>query len=115
MFAYLRFLWDSWRLQRQQRRAGKQNKVEIAAAKARGASADHVDEMELKDAEDCSHRQDEIRQLTSKLIVSAIPLVLRRTQGHRPGDWGPDDYDVFDDERDVGRTFQINAATEAWL
>jgi hypothetical protein len=96
MFSYLRFRWDSWRLQRQQRRVEKQNKLKIAAAKARGASADHVCETELEDAKDYSHFQDEIRQLTSKLIVPAMPLVLRRAQGHRPGDWEPDDYDVFD-------------------
>jgi hypothetical protein len=29
-------------------------------------------------------------------------------------DWEPDDYDVFDGERDVGRIFRINAAPEVW-
>lgn len=31
-----------------------------------------------------------------------MTLILRRAQGHRPGHWGPDDYDVFDGEREVG-------------
>lgn len=43
-----------------------------------------------------------------------MPLVLRCAQGHRPGDWGPDDYDVLDGERDIGRIFRINVATEVW-
>jgi len=43
-----------------------------------------------------------------------MPLVLRRTQGHRPGDWGPHDYDVLDGEREVGRIYRVNAATELW-
>ncbi len=34
-----------------------------------------------------------------------MPLLLHRAQGHRPGDWGPDDYDVMDGERNVGRIF----------
>lgn len=41
-------------------------------------------------------------------------LTLRRAQGHRPGDWGLDDYDVLADGHDVGRIFRINAATEVW-
>jgi hypothetical protein len=43
-----------------------------------------------------------------------MTLVLRRAQGHRPGDWGPHDYDVLDDGRPVGRIYKINAATEIW-
>ena len=43
-----------------------------------------------------------------------MPLVLRRTQGHRRGDWGPHDYDVLDGEREVGRIYRVNAATELW-
>ena len=34
-----------------------------------------------------------------------ITLFVRRAQGHRGGDWGPDDYDVMDGDRDVGRIF----------
>jgi hypothetical protein len=30
-------------------------------------------------------------------------LNLRRAQGHRPGDWNPEDFDVLDDGRNVGR------------
>jgi hypothetical protein len=43
-----------------------------------------------------------------------MPLLLRRAQGHRPGDWNPDDFDVLDDGREVGRIYRINAATEIW-
>jgi hypothetical protein len=42
------------------------------------------------------------------------PLVLRRAQGHRPGDWNADDFDVLDDGREVGRIYRINAAFEIW-
>jgi hypothetical protein len=34
-----------------------------------------------------------------------MPLILRRAHGHRPRDWGPDDYDVLDCERVIGRIF----------
>ena len=43
-----------------------------------------------------------------------MPLVLRRAQDHRPGDWNADDFDVLDDGREVGRIYRINAATEIW-
>jgi hypothetical protein len=42
------------------------------------------------------------------------PLALRRTQGHPSGDGNPDDFDVLDDWREVGRIYRINAATEIW-
>jgi hypothetical protein len=32
-------------------------------------------------------------------------LTLRHAQGHRPGNWGPDDYEVLDGERVVGRIY----------
>jgi hypothetical protein len=41
-------------------------------------------------------------------------LTLRRAQGHRLGHWGPDDYDVLDGDRDVGRIYRINTAHEQW-
>lgn len=41
-------------------------------------------------------------------------LVLRDANSHRGGgDWGPDDYDVFDGNRDVGRIFRD--ANERWF
>ena len=43
-----------------------------------------------------------------------MPLLLRRAQGHRRGDWNPHDFDVLDDGREVGRIYRINAATEIW-
>ena len=43
-----------------------------------------------------------------------MSLVLRRAQEHRPGDWIPDDFDVLDDGREVGRVYRINAATQIW-
>ena len=36
-----------------------------------------------------------------------MPLILRRARGHRPGDWRPDDYDVLDGDRHVGRIYRI--------
>jgi hypothetical protein len=39
-----------------------------------------------------------------------MPLVLRRAQGY----WNPDDYDVLDDGRTVGRIYRIKAALEIW-
>ena len=42
-------------------------------------------------------------------------IVLRRANVSRPsGAWKEEDFDVFDGERDVGRIFRINAATEIW-
>jgi len=48
-----------------------------------------------------------------------MPLVLRRAQEYRPGDWNPDhwnpdDFDVLYDGRTVGRIYRINAATGIW-
>jgi hypothetical protein len=43
-----------------------------------------------------------------------MPLLLRGAQGHRSGDWNPDDFDVLDDWREVGRIYGITAATEVW-
>ncbi len=40
-------------------------------------------------------------------------LILRRAQGYRPGHWGPDDYDVLDGDRTVGRIFKD--ANETWF
>jgi hypothetical protein len=42
-------------------------------------------------------------------------LLLRRANVPRPsGSWDENDFNVFDGERDVGRIYKINAATEAW-
>jgi hypothetical protein len=38
-----------------------------------------------------------------------MPLLLRRAQGQRPGHWGPDDDDVLEGDRDVGRIFKSDA------
>jgi hypothetical protein len=56
------------------------------------------------------------RQESPKGIVMPDPsLVLRRANVSRPsGAWKEEDFDVFDGERDVGRIFRINAATEIW-
>jgi hypothetical protein len=43
-----------------------------------------------------------------------MTLVVCRAEGHRPGDWNPDDLDVLDDGRKVGRIYRINAAREIW-
>jgi hypothetical protein len=43
-----------------------------------------------------------------------VTLILRGAQGRRPGTWGPDDYDVFDGNREVGRIRRMDAATELW-
>jgi hypothetical protein len=41
-------------------------------------------------------------------------LTLRPAQGHRRGDWGPDDYDVLDGERDVGASIASTRPHEVW-
>ena len=50
-----------------------------------------------------------------------MSLVLRRAQGHRPGDRNPEefdmpdeDFDVLDDGRTVGRIYRTSAASEIW-
>jgi hypothetical protein len=37
-------------------------------------------------------------------------LILKRAQGHRPGEWGEDDFDVLADGAVVGRIYKANAA-----
>jgi hypothetical protein len=45
-----------------------------------------------------------------------LPLTLRRANvSRKSGDWNDDDFDVFDGDRDVGRIYRINAATEIWF
>jgi hypothetical protein len=45
-----------------------------------------------------------------------MPLVLRRASVSRPsGQWQDEDYDVFDDDRDVGRIYRANAHQELWF
>jgi hypothetical protein len=36
-------------------------------------------------------------RLDPDVQATLMPLLLRRAQGHRPGDWNPDDFDVLDD------------------
>jgi hypothetical protein len=50
--------------------------------------------------------------MTTKVVASSS------AQGHRRGDWNPDDFnvldegfDVLDDGRTVGRTYRISAAS----
>jgi hypothetical protein len=43
-----------------------------------------------------------------------MSLLRRRAQGNRPSNWNPDDFDVLDDGREVGRIYRVNAATEIW-
>jgi hypothetical protein len=50
--------------------------------------------------------------MTTKAVASSS------AQGHRPGDWNPDDFDVVDegfdvpdDGRTVGRIYRISAAS----
>jgi hypothetical protein len=56
------------------------------------------------------------REEWPKGLVMADPsLVLRPANVSRPsGVWKEEDFDVFDAERDVGRIFRINTATEIW-
>jgi hypothetical protein len=37
-----------------------------------------------------------------------MALILRKAQGSRPGDWGPDDYDVKSGEFTVGRIYRMS-------
>lgn len=37
-------------------------------------------------------------------------LTLRRASKHRPGSWDPDDYDVFEGDRHLGRIMQTHHA-----
>ncbi len=45
----------------------------------------------------------QVRQIrisdAGRMAAGTIKLRLRRAQGHRPGNWGPDDYDVLDGTR----------------
>jgi len=56
-----------------------------------------------------------------------MTLILSRANGHRPGDWNPDDFNVLDDAHEVGedydvldgkcvvgRIYRITASTGIW-
>jgi hypothetical protein len=44
-----------------------------------------------------------------------MSLVLHNANSHPGGGaWGPDDYDVYDDTRAVGRIYRVNIANELW-
>ncbi len=43
-----------------------------------------------------------------------MPLLLRRANGRRPGDLGPDDYDVMDGDRNVGGIFLDDSGRWLW-
>jgi hypothetical protein len=50
--------------------------------------------------------------------MSGPALILRRTQvARKHGELQPDDYDVFDGDRAVGRVYQVHATdlTETWF
>jgi hypothetical protein len=45
-----------------------------------------------------------------------LPLTLCRANvSRKSGDWNDDNFVVFDDDRDVGRIYRINAAAEIWF
>ena len=48
--------------------------------------------------------------------MSGPALILRRPQPRKPGELRPDDYDVFDGDRDVGRIYLVHAnRAETWF
>jgi hypothetical protein len=50
--------------------------------------------------------------------MSDPALILRRANvSRKSGSWQHEDYDVFDDDRDVGRIYLVdsNAGTETWF
>jgi hypothetical protein len=49
--------------------------------------------------------------------MSAPALILRRAQVRKRGESQPDDYDVFDGDRDVGRIYLVHAGdgAETWF
>jgi hypothetical protein len=49
--------------------------------------------------------------------MSGPALILRRAQPRKPGELKPDDYDVLDGDRDVGRIYLVHAMdrAETWF
>ena len=48
-------------------------------------------------------------------VMFDAPLILRRANAPRKGEWTYDDYDVFDGDSEVGRIYRLNAAKEIWF
>jgi hypothetical protein len=49
-----------------------------------------------------------------RVAAGTIKLTPRRAQGHRPGNWGPDDYDVLDGTREIGRIYLDTNGSWFW-
>jgi hypothetical protein len=45
--------------------------------------------------------------------MSGPALILRRAQPRKPGELKPDDYDVLDGDRDVGRIYLVHVTDRA--
>jgi hypothetical protein len=76
MLAHLRFRWELWRLERDQRSVGKKNEAKVLDAKKRKLSGDEIYVIENDAAGDYFHFQDEIRKLHSRYLWSQAARLL---------------------------------------
>ncbi|MBR1090792.1 hypothetical protein JQ621_25300 [Bradyrhizobium manausense] len=89
MFDYLRFRWKLWGTERQRRAAGKVYEKDLAAAKARKASAEEIEEVSSRGMTDDYELDDEVVQLhTAYLLAEARRLMLAAPEIRDEERWG---------------------------
>jgi hypothetical protein len=69
VLAYLRFRWELYNLESEQRRIGRINNEALAKAKRAGKPSDDLYAIEEEGASDYFHFQDEIQRLHSRYLV----------------------------------------------
>jgi len=89
MFDYLRFRWNLWGTERQRRAAGKAYEKDLAAAEARKASEDEIQDLSGKAMTVDYKLDDEVVQLhTTYLLAEARRLMIERPAMRDEERWG---------------------------
>jgi hypothetical protein len=92
MLSYIRFRWQLFRLDRQERRLEKDDGKAIEAAKKRNASKEEIHELELVSSHTGLHFQDEIQKLHSQhLIREASRLIIPHPELKESVMWDKDE------------------------
>jgi hypothetical protein len=79
VFAYLRFRWDLWQLEREQRKIGKKYEAMIKDANARKLSVGEIDTIEYEGTVDSLEFQENIWKLHSRYLCRQAARVLLPT------------------------------------
>ncbi len=89
MFDYLRFRWNLWGTERERRAAGKAYQKDLAAAKARNASVEEIENVSTRSMADDYELDDEVVQLhTAYLLAEARRLMLAMPDVRDEERWG---------------------------